>query len=76
MVNNYSYALFGIGESDSSMTSFVPASSIDNTSVELAQHAISQLMPSPSNSSISLDTSISLISHDIIIDIKESTDKK
>jgi len=83
----HSQALFGFGgRSETSISEFVPANSIDNTSVLLAQSAISLLWGSPSihnGTSVPLDgrgsgwgvDSKALLSYDIISAVQSSSDK-
>jgi hypothetical protein len=78
MMISRSYALFGFGDSNASLSTFVPASSVDDTSVNLAQSAIVMLSPwglANEDRPTQWVDSQTLVSYDIISAVSASTNK-
>lgn len=88
IMSAHSRALFGFGESKTSIAPFVPSSSIDNTSISLAQSAMNLLGQSFESSliregdpqgggfdSMVWNTALSTLSYDLVAAVQSSNDK-
>lgn len=86
IISTHTWALFGFGENDTSIAPFIPSSSIDNTSISLAQSAMNLL--EQSTAIVGNDWWVSnnannnwwgnitaILSYDIIAAVQSSNDK-